>query len=536
QLHQLRSPRQHQARPPRQPQAQLPRQHQARLHHPQPPQHRPLLPPRRLQAQHPRLHHPQPPRQRPPLPPRHHQARLLRHRPPLPLRHRQAQPPQHPVGCSASGAITHAPGGQGGESVLYTFDQTPDDYYGNYDAVPVNNPQYVSPGYNGRGYAIRLLSNKSQYLIIANYMDFYNTSLTVEAWIYPLAVLTSTTSYVDMIIYAQTNTTAQYQYMWMMLKHGKSYGTFFYDDISGSTTFQVNRWQHIAFTYDYATTTQVVYINGVVDGTNTLAPPCLITSGIQTIGSYPPIYNGGFFDGYIDQLEILFNRAKTSAEILDDATLVGYYSMDCLSYPSWDSGPNQITGVAIGLTSGDGGRIGQSYLFNTTSSYFQMTGLVLLGQSYSPFSFAMWLRPILSVTSGGTILHISSNANGTGWCIPFIGLSLQGQLLALGYNGSSTDQIIGPVLVVGQWVHIVETYSQLNGIRLYINGILYGQTNAYFYGASGVPMTATLGQPLKGTGCLHGGVQAGNYRGDIDEFYIYSRELSQTDITTLANP
>ncbi|CAF4132889.1 unnamed protein product, partial [Adineta steineri] len=288
-------------------------------------------------------------------------------------------------------------------------------------------------------------------------MNFYNTSLTVEAWIYPLAVFISTTSYVDMVIYAQTNTTAQYQYMWMMLRNGKSYGTFFYDDISGATTFQVNRWQHVAFTYDYATTTQVVYINGVlaivkaknyynchsalyaichypiqpvppslrdmffashlaltVNGTNTLAPPCLITSGTQTIGSYPPIYNGGFFDGYIDQLEILFNRAKTSAEILDDATLVGYYSMDCLSYPSWDSGPNQITGVAVGLTSGDGGRIGQSYLFNTTSSYFQITGLVLLGQSYSPFSFAMWLRPILSVTSGGTILHISSNANGTG--------------------------------------------------------------------------------------------------------------------------
>ncbi|CAF1183323.1 unnamed protein product [Adineta steineri] len=527
-LHQAQPPRQRPPLPPQHHQAQQPQRLQARL-----PQHLQPLPLRQPQA---RLRLPLLPRHRPPLPPQHHQARLLQHRPPLPLRHRQAQPPQHSVGCSASDAITHAPGGQGGESVLYTFDQTPNDYYGNYNAVPVNNPQYISPGYNGRGYAIRLLSNKSQYLTIANYMDFYNTSLTVEAWIYPLAVFISTTSYVDMIIYAQTNTTAQYQYMWMMLKNGKSYGTFFYDDISGSTTFQVNQWQHIAFTYDYATTTQVVYINGVVDGTNTLAPPCLITSGIQTIGSYPPIYNGGFFDGYIDQLEILFNRAKTSAEILDDATLVGYYSMDCLSYPSWDSGPNQITGVAVGLTSGDGGRVGQSYLFNTTSSYFQITGLVLLGQSYSPFSFAMWVRSILSVTSGGTILHVSSNADGTGWCIPFIGLNSQGQLLALGYDGRSTVQVTGPGLVVGQWVHIVETYSQLNGIRLYINGILYGQTNAFVYNASGVPMAATLGQSLKGTGCYHGGIQIGNYRGEIDEFYIYSRELSQTDITTLANP
>ncbi|CAF3958888.1 unnamed protein product [Adineta steineri] len=544
-LQQPRQAQQHQARPPRLHQAQPPRQHQARLHqprqaqplrqpqarlrHPQPPQHRPLLPPRHHQ---PRLHHPQPPQQRPPLLPRRQQARPPQRRPPLPHRHHQAQPPQQrppllpqrhqvqpprrPVGCSASGAITHAPGGQGGESVLYTFDNTTNDSYGNYNAVPVNNPKYISPGYNGRGYAIRLLSNKSQYLTIANYMDFYNTSLTVEAWIYPLAVFISTTSYVDMVIYAQTHSATLYQYMWMMLRNGRNYGAFYADDTWGATTFQVNQWQHIAFTYDYATTTQVVYINGVVDGTNTLAPPCLITSGTQTIGSYPA-GGGGFFNGYIDQLEILFNRAKTSAEILDDATLVGYYSMDCLSYPASDSGPNQITGVAVGLTSGDGGRVGQSYLFNTTSSYFQITGLVLLGQSYSPFSFAI-------------------NANGTGWCIAFIGLSSQGEILALGYNGNSTVQVTGPVLVVGQWVHIVETYSQLNGIRLYINGILYGQSDAFVYAAFGAPMVVTLGQPLKGAGCYHGGIQSGNYRGEIDEFYIYSRELSQMDITTLANP
>ncbi|CAF4187464.1 unnamed protein product, partial [Rotaria magnacalcarata] len=58
--------------------------------------------------------------------------------------------------------------------------------------------------------------------------------------------------------------------------------------------------------------------------------------------------------------------------------------MDCLSYSSWDSGPNQINGVTFGLSSGDGGRVGQSYLFNTSSSYFQITGLVLIGQSYNP--------------------------------------------------------------------------------------------------------------------------------------------------------
>ena len=102
----------------------------------------------------------------------------------------------------------------------------------------------------------------------------------------------------------------------------------------------------------------------------------------------------------------VFNKSKSRDQILDDATLVAHYSMDCLSYSSRDSGPNQIDGTAVGLTS-DGGRIRQSYLFNSAASYFQVEGLILLGQSYRSFSFALWLRPIVSVTNGSTILHAS---------------------------------------------------------------------------------------------------------------------------------
>jgi hypothetical protein len=167
------------------------------------------------------------------------------------------------VGCLASATTTRAPGGEGGgASVLYTFDNTPNDYYGNYNAVPVNNPLYVSPGYNGRGYAIQILSNQSQCLTIANYMNFYQRSLTVEAWIYPFALFTGN-PYVDMIIYAQTNSSTYYQYMWMMLRNGSNYGAFWGDDAWGPTLFQPNRWQHMAFTYNYSTMTQVVYINGI---------------------------------------------------------------------------------------------------------------------------------------------------------------------------------------------------------------------------------------------------------------------------------
>jgi hypothetical protein len=93
-------------------------------------------------------------------------------------------------------------------------------------------------------------------------MNFYQKSLTVEAWIYPFAIYIAN-PYADSIIYSQTNSSVLYQYMRMMLRNGKNYGAFFGDDVTGPTVFQVNQWQHIAFTYNYSTMTQVVYVNGV---------------------------------------------------------------------------------------------------------------------------------------------------------------------------------------------------------------------------------------------------------------------------------
>ena len=169
------------------------------------------------------------------------------------------------ITCSSSSSTTLAIGGQGGASVLYKFDNNSKDYFGNYDATPVNNPQYVSPGYDGRGSAIRLRQNLSQCLNISKYMNFYQRSLTVEAWIYPLNIyIHSGSGYIDSIIYAQTNSSTLNQYMWMMLRNGRNYGAFFGNDVWGPTVLQTNQWQHMAFTYDIGTKTQTVYVNGVV--------------------------------------------------------------------------------------------------------------------------------------------------------------------------------------------------------------------------------------------------------------------------------
>ena len=108
--------------------------------------------------------------------------------------------------------------------------------------------------------------------------------------------------------------------------------------------------------------------------------------------------------------------------------------------------------------------------------------------------------------------------------------------------GSSNQQVIGPVLPINVWSHIVDTYSFTNGHRLYFNGTLIGTTGSMSYVASGQVNVITLGNPIQGTPTTSGGtcysqsIVSKVFYGSIDEFRIYSRELTTTDITALANP
>lgn len=139
------------------------------------------------------------------------------------------------------------------------------------------------------------------------------------------------------------------------------------------------------------------------------------------------------------------------------------------------------------------------------------------------YSFALWTRPI-SFTTGGTILHVSEATNNGGWCVPFIGRSSVGQLAIASWNGDLIE-VLRPYLKVGQWIHIVKTYSQSHRI-------LYAQSSAFNYLPSGVSMVAILGQSFAaGANFAHSTILPASYYGEIDEFYIYIRELSQADIT-----
>ncbi len=136
-------------------------------------------------------------------------------------------------------------------------------------------------------------------------------------------------------------------------------------------------------------------------------------------------------------------------------------------------------------------------------------------------------------------MHFISHIGFGNWCIPFLGFSSSGQIIANVLTSSTTIvSASGPVIQTAPfWTHIAQTWSATNGLRLYINGYSsVNVSNATNYWASGVQNYLTLGTILSGTSCLAGSIQnTGQYIGAIDEFYLYSRELSASEVCQLAS-
>lgn len=127
--------------------------------------------------------------------------------------------------------------------------------------------------------------------------------------------------------------------------------------------------------------------------------------------------------------------------------------------------------------------------------------------------------------------------NGSGWCLPFLGLTPSYQIVVHSY--STPNQVIaitGPAIPSGTWTHVATSYSSTNGIRLWINGTYTNSSSPFTYSPSNVPNIITVGSSLNATNsCKNSYIESGQFYGMIDELKIFSRELSQTDVSLLAN-
>jgi hypothetical protein len=120
-----------------------------------------------------------------------------------------------------------------------------------------------------------------------------------------------------------------------------------------------------------------------------------------------------------------------------------------------------------------------------------------------------------------------------------MGFSSNGQIVISGWNGVALLEVVGPILPVNVWTHIVSTYSTTNGYSLYINGTLKNTTGSMAYVAQSQVNVFTLANPLRdcpGAAYFQNSIVPNVYSGSIDEFRVYSRELDIDEICALANP
>ena len=175
------------------------------------------------------------------------------------------------------------------------------------------------------------------------------------------------------------------------------------------------------------------------------------------------------------------------------------------------------------------GHDGLAILLNGVDQYVQTnTPLASLGTVDQPYALSAWVN-IAQGVSAGNIVDISSNADGSGWCIPFLRLE-NGYFTATGWDTSGGVSAASTTLAAtGQWNQVLTSWDATNGLRLFVNGILVASTPQSNYAAAGVPIYASIG--LSNGACSS---DQGFLNGEVDDVRIYSRALAPSDIETIS--
>ncbi len=410
-------------------------------------------------------------------------------------------------------------------NLSWSFDGSINEDNNQMDATSNSNVSFISPGVYGRGSAI--FFNGSQYLNMSSpYLKLSSNNFTFETWIYPLSLKNSSSDGCG--IFGQCEVRSTSNCMHTEIRSFNSIFSFYNGNCNGQLILTNKTWYHLAFVYNATAQLRVIFVNGALDGNRT-SSPLQITNNLTPLTIGVDLFASGgsprYFHGYIDQLSYV-SRLKSVNEIFDDANLIAYFSFNQNSF--LDSGPNQMNGTAYQLILVD-----DALLFNQTSSAFQIETFDSSGISDSSTSIAFWINP--SSTNNRTVVHVLfNNPTNLSFCWNMISFDYQGHLISQTYVNRTTVSITGTTVQTNVWTHITQTYSLINGFKLYINGTFINGTGSIIFVNTNQPQTVTIGNCLQNCQiCDNNFVINPPYVGLIDEFRIYSTELTSSEIQTI---
>jgi hypothetical protein len=148
----------------------------------------------------------------------------------------------------------------------------------------------------------------------------------------------------------------------------------------------------------------------------------------------------------------------------------------------------------------------------------------------SPRSLSIWFKlnslPAPGLNNLNFLFYHGSQAVGQGF-----GLALgNNQIYLVGFN----DDLVANVSVpVNQWAHLAATYNG-SVAKLYLNGNLVAQAAKNWNTPNSIARLGHFNTTVISTGTGTTTVTNNYYNGDMDDFYIYSRELTAQEISVLA--
>ncbi|CAF1552607.1 unnamed protein product [Adineta steineri] len=431
-------------------------------------------------------------------------------------------------------------------TALYPFDGNYNDIIGYNTGIPTNSPTFsVSyPGYVSQ--AVYFTSGSQQFIQIPN-INLTKQSFTLQAWLWP----TTMSSTNDLAIFGQCDSNSRC----LSLSIRSARFALSFDSMNTSsivlmgTSVVQNSWVHVTVVYDITLFQQRIYVNGRIDAvSNNIVNPFQTISSVSatTIAkTSSSAYGTSYYSGKIDHLTISAGIVRTTCQILNDASLVAYYPFNTTTATWNDYSVNLCNGIASGVTLSEG-RVDQAISFQSSTSYFQAQCFPKMRYTDTSFSISLWINPT-SLTSGGSLVHISTNTTGTLYCYDLLAFTTTGALvLQWMVSVSTVNSVLGPVMPLNTWTHIAVVFSTTNGIRLFINGefstssantgslTIYDPTMVQYITLGNV---GSLG-PASWITCATGSISyaSGPFSGAVDEFRLYNRELDSQEICVLANP
>ena len=288
-----------------------------------------------------------------------------------------------------------------------------------------------------------------------------------------------------------------------------------------ATAYRTGIWTHVVATYNYATGTGTMYVNGGNKVTKTLTPldmsadPVHFLMGVRNDGSY----------GYTGQMGqvALFNRALSDQEALDlyntDAS-VGYAGG---LVALWDGNGTNVDSVGKLPTGGfnprylpwKNGRF--AYDLDTDDSVIVADAPALHLPSYS---ISLWFKATSTgvqflTAKGNEHMEIHLDANNVPGSIRFIPVT-----------GMYVDTN-NAAYQTGNWTHVVGTYDVTSGTgTIYVNGMKQAAKTMAPQNMSGDTGTFRVGR--RGTGYYV-------FDGLMAQVALFNRALSDQEALDLYN-